>query len=84
MRETNVMKAYPYGKPYPAPSNGTQHDENKLWMQIQYEAYVDGIDLTVLPFAEEAIASIAALASERVDTKSFDFSTSKRVDTHTQ
>ncbi|KAI4637453.1 hypothetical protein J4E83_000269 [Alternaria metachromatica] len=75
--------AYPYGKPYSTPSNGTQHDENKIWMQIQYEAYVDGIDLTVLPFAKEAIASIASLASSMVNVKEFDFSTSKRVDTHT-
>ena len=78
------MEAYPYGKPYPTPSNGTQHDENKLWMQIQYEAYVDGIDLTVLPFAKEAIASITSLASNSVDVQEFDFSTSRRVDTHTQ
>ncbi|KAI4692631.1 hypothetical protein J4E81_007047, partial [Alternaria sp. BMP 2799] len=78
-----MTKAYPYDKPYSTPSNGTQHDENKLWMQIQYEAYVDGIDLTVLPFAEEAIASIASLASSMVNVKEFDFSTSKRVDTHT-
>ena len=53
-------------------------------MQIQYEAHVDGIDLTVLPFAKEAIASIASLASSMVNVKEFDFSTSKRVDTHTQ
>jgi hypothetical protein len=53
-------------------------------MQIQYEAYVDGIDLSVLPFAKEAIASIATLASSKVDMKEFDFSTAKRVDTHTQ
>lgn len=53
-------------------------------MQIQYEAYVDGIDLTVLPFAKEAIASIASLASNVVDMQEFDFSTSKRIDTHTQ
>ena len=78
------MEAYPYGKPYPTPSNGTQHDENKLWMQIQYEAYVDGIDLSVLPFAKEAIASIATLEGSKVNMKEFDFSTARRVDTHTQ
>ena len=53
-------------------------------MQIQYDAYVDGIDLTVLPFAKEAIASITSLASNAVDMQEFDFSTSRRVDTHTQ
>ncbi|KAL1797015.1 hypothetical protein ACET3X_005555 [Alternaria dauci] len=74
---------YPYGKPYLTPSNDIQHDENKLWVQIQYEAYVDGIDLTVLPFAKDAIASIASLASNVVDLQDFDFSTSTRVDTHT-
>lgn len=59
-------------------------DTNTLWKQIQHDAFVDGIDLTVLPFAKEALASISALAADTVDISAFDFSNAKRIDTHTQ
>jgi len=59
-------------------------DTNTLWKQIQHEANVDGIDLTVLPFAKEALESLTALAENTVETAAFDFSTAKRIDTHTQ
>ncbi|EDU50368.1 amidohydrolase 2 [Pyrenophora tritici-repentis Pt-1C-BFP] len=58
-------------------------DTNTLWKQIQHESYVDGIDLTVLPFAKEALESITALATSTVNTSSFDFAYAKRIDTHT-
>ncbi|KAK1910919.1 hypothetical protein P3342_011521 [Pyrenophora teres f. teres] len=69
--DLSALRMYPFG------------DTNTLWKQIQHEAYVDGIDLTVLPFAKEALESITALATNTVDASAFDFSDSKRIDTHT-
>lgn len=53
-------------------------------MKIQRDAHEDDIDLTVLPFAKEAIGSIAELAVNQVDTKQFTFQGAKRIDVHTQ
>lgn len=73
-RESDVKKMYPFG----------ESDSGATGKQIQHDAYVDGIDLTVLPFAQEAIASIAALAKHAADPATFQFSNAKRIDTHTQ
>ncbi|KAF1947197.1 amidohydrolase 2 [Clathrospora elynae] len=54
-----------------------------LWKRIQHAAYRDAIDLTSLPFAEEAIRSIAALSTNLTDTSTFDFEHATRIDTHT-
>ncbi|KAF1838528.1 hypothetical protein BDW02DRAFT_564892 [Decorospora gaudefroyi] len=73
----------PYGTYETMPTNKAQFEEQILWLQVQYEAFVDGIDLTVLPFAQEAIADIASLASNPVDTTTFNFTKATRIDTHT-
>jgi len=75
---------YPFGQPYPNASNDTQSRQNELWMNIQRDAHEDKIDLTVLPFAEQAVGSIAELAVKQVDTKQFGFQGAKRIDVHTQ
>ncbi|USP82841.1 hypothetical protein yc1106_10115 [Curvularia clavata] len=73
---------YPFGQPFPEASNGTQSQQNEIWKQIQHDAHSDGIDLTALPFAKEAIGSIAALASEKVELGAGAFN-GRRIDVHT-
>lgn len=82
--QNNPLAMYPFGQPYPDASNDTQSWQNELWMKIQRDAHEDEIDLTVLPFAKEAIASIAELAVKQIDTKQFGFQGAKRIDVHTQ
>lgn len=75
---------YPFGQPYPEASNGAQSRQNDIWTKIQLDAHNDAIDLTALPFAREAIGSIAALAEDKVDVSKLDFRGAKRIDVHTQ
>lgn len=72
---------YPFGHPS---TNDTRYREKELWLKIQQDAYLDGIDLTTLPFAKDAVASIVALAGDKVDVAKFGFEGVKRVDLHTQ
>jgi hypothetical protein len=58
--------------------------EQDLQSHIQHNASTDGIDLTVLSFTEEAIASIAALSTNLVSPTPYDFTHATRIDTHTQ
>lgn len=74
---------YPFGQPFPEASNGVQSQQNEIWKKIQHDAHSDGIDLTALPFAKEAIGSIAALAGEKVELSGERFN-GRRVDVHTQ
>ena len=74
---------YPFGQPFPEASNGTQSQQNEIWKKIQQDAHSDGIDLTALPFAKEAIESIAALAGEKLEVGGERF-TGRRIDVHTQ
>jgi hypothetical protein len=75
---------HPFDQPYPDAANDTQSRQNELWMKIQFDAHDDGIDLTSLPFAKEAIESIAKLAENKVDVGKFGFREAKRIDVHTQ
>ena len=55
-----------------------------LSTRIQQDASADGIDLSVLKFTQEAIASITALSTNIFDTSAYDFTNATRIDTHTQ
>jgi predicted TIM-barrel fold metal-dependent hydrolase len=55
----------------------------KLSKRIQDDAASDGIDLSVLPFTQDAITSITALSTNLVSPTAFDFTNATRVDTHT-
>ncbi|EOA85626.1 hypothetical protein ACJQWK_10454 [Exserohilum turcicum] len=78
---------YPFPQPYPVAFSDTQVRKNEIWSRIQREAHADGIDLTVLPFAKNAIASIVALEGDKVDVNALGFAESgremRRVDVHT-
>jgi hypothetical protein len=62
----------------------TAPPELDISCRIHHDASADGIDLSVLPFTQEAIASIEALSTNIVDTVSFNFTNASRIDTHTQ
>jgi len=72
---------YPFGHPS---TNDTRYREKELWLKIQNDAYLDNIDLTTVPFAKDAIASIVALAGDKVDVGKFGLEGANRVDVHTQ
>ena len=59
--------------------------EQQLWTRIQQDALTDGIDFSVLPFAQEALRSIADLERTVANAlkSNFSFENAKKVDTHT-
>jgi hypothetical protein len=62
----------------------TTSTEQDLQFHIQHNASTDGIDLSVLSFTKEAIASIAALSTHLISRTTYDFTHATRIDTHTQ
>ncbi|KAH8688613.1 hypothetical protein GQ44DRAFT_696108 [Phaeosphaeriaceae sp. PMI808] len=54
-----------------------------LTTRIRTNAARDSIDLSILPFHQEALASILALSTNTPSTPSFDFRNATRIDTHT-
>jgi predicted TIM-barrel fold metal-dependent hydrolase len=54
-----------------------------LSIRIQHDASADGIDLSVLPFTQGAITSIAALSTNPICSTAHDIPDATRIDTHT-
>jgi hypothetical protein len=77
------MKTHPFLIYIPF-TMATAATEQDLQSHIRHNASIDGIDLSVLSFTEEAIASIAALSTNLVSPTTYDFTYATRIDTHTQ
>ncbi|KAJ4373796.1 hypothetical protein N0V83_002535 [Neocucurbitaria cava] len=65
-----------------APTTSTTHDQDLL-TRINTAASAHSIDLSILPFHQEALESITSLFTTAHTTPTYDFSTATRIDTHT-